>query len=224
MSSDLQRQARALGNPTRYAIFRYLVQADRPIDVSELADHLGVHPNAVRQHLAQLLDAALVTEGKAATSGRGRPRLQYRVVPAADERWSAGGPYERLSILLSEIIRTGDSPVEVGRRAARRRRLGASGAADPLAELVDQMEEQGFDPVLDRTDDRFEVTLETCPFAATALADPDTVCSLHLGMAYGAVDDVDTVQVDELVPKDPRRAHCLLHGRVTAPAARESTG
>jgi predicted ArsR family transcriptional regulator len=55
-----------------------------------------------------------------------------------------------------------------------------------------------------------DIVLDTCPFASTALADPDTVCGLHLGMAEGLADGTDTV-VDELVAKDPRRATCRLH-------------
>jgi hypothetical protein len=53
--------------------------------------------------------------------------------------------------------------------------------------------------------------LRTCPFATTALADPDTVCSLHLGIAEGVAELADgRVVVDELIPHDPRRANCRL--------------
>jgi predicted ArsR family transcriptional regulator len=70
----------------------------------------------VRQHLAKLVDADLLVEGVEKSTGRGRPRLQYTVDPSAESRWGATGPHERLSLMLSDIIRTGDSPIEVGRR------------------------------------------------------------------------------------------------------------
>ncbi|MGH3469938.1 MAG: helix-turn-helix transcriptional regulator [Thermocrispum sp.] len=170
--------------------------------------------NAIRQHLAKLVAAGLVTEENAPSTGRGRPRLCYRLHPTAESRWGVTGPYERLSLLLSQIVRTGDSPVDVGRRAGRRQRLGATGAADPVAELTDQMARQGFDPMVRQRGTNVDITLRSCPFATTALADPDTVCGLHLGVAYGIADSVGGLVIDELVPKDPRRAHCRLRCHV----------
>ena len=212
--TTLQQQARALGDPTRHGIFRYLVDADRAVDVAELTDHFGLNHNAIRQHLAKLVDADLVIEDTAPSVGRGRPRLRYTVAPAVDSRWGVTGPYERLSLLLSEIIRTGDSPVDVGRRAGRRLRLGSADRVDPVAELVEQMARQGFDPTVRQRGVDVDVSLRACPFVTTALADPDTVCNLHLGVAYGIADSVGGLVIDELIPKDPRRAHCRLRGHV----------
>ena len=59
--------------------------------------------------------------------------------------------------------------------------------------------------------DRVDVVLRTCPFATTALVDPDTVCSMHLGIAEGIAEQTGgRIVVDELVPHDPRRANCRL--------------
>jgi predicted ArsR family transcriptional regulator len=213
--NELQRQARALGDPTRHTIFRYIDDADRPVGVAELTAHVGLNHNAVRQHLAKLVDAGLVVEATEKPSGRGRPRLCYVVEPAAEGRWGTNGPYERLSLLLSEVIRTGDSPVEVGRRAGRRERLGTTRHDRPVDELVDRMARHGFEPSLAQRGDHIDITLQACPFASAALADPDTICQLHLGLAYGIADHVGGLVVDELVPRDPRRAGCRLRCHVT---------
>jgi len=212
--TTLQQQARALGDPTRHDMFRYIADADGPVDISEMTAHFGLNHNAIRQHLAKLVDAGLVVEGKAPSSGRGRPRLIYVLDPTAESRWGVAGPYERLSLWLAEMVRTGDSPVEVGRRAGRRQRLGVSTNDDPVGELVDQMARHGFDPTMRQKGSAVDVILRTCPFASTALADPDTVCELHLGMAYGIAESIDGLEVDELIPKDPRRAHCRLRCHV----------
>jgi DNA-binding transcriptional ArsR family regulator len=50
--STLQQQARALGDPTRHAIFRYIVDAGDAVDVAELTGQFGFNHNAIRQHLA----------------------------------------------------------------------------------------------------------------------------------------------------------------------------
>ncbi len=215
--TSMQGQARALGDPTRHGVFRHIADADRPVDVAELTEQFGLNHNAIRQHLAKLVEAGLVVETKAPATGRGRPRLVYQLDPLADSRWGVAGPYERLSLWLAEIVRTGDTPVEVGRRAGRRPRLGGTHPADPVSALVEQMARHGFDPAVRQKGTSVDVTLRVCPFESTALADPDTVCALHLGMAYGIAEGLDGLEVDELVPKDPRRAHCRLRCHLVAP-------
>ena len=216
MPPSLQVQARALGDPTRHQIFEYLVDAGVPAGVAELTDHFGLNHNAIRQHLAKLVDAQLVVEATAPPSGRGRPRLEYSIDPGAESRWGVTGPYEQLSMLLTEIVRSGDTPVEVGRRAARRRRLGTSSGSDPLDVLVDEMARQGFSPVVRRRGESTEVVLQECPFSSAVLTDPDTICQLHLGLAHGVAESVEGLTIDELIPKDPRRANCRLRCHVAA--------
>src|SRR5690606_34218077 len=140
--------------------------------------------------------------------------LVYTIDPAAEGRWGVQGPYERLSLWLSEIIRTGETAVTVGRRVGRRRALGSPASSDPAAELVEQMARNGFDPQVRRFGDTIEITLRNCPFATTALADPDTVCSIHLGIAQGVAESAGGLEIDQLLPKDPRRANCRLLAHV----------
>jgi predicted ArsR family transcriptional regulator len=215
----MQIQARALGDPTRHAIFRYVADADRPVDVAELTAHFGLNHNAIRQHLAKLVDAGLVSEATARPSGRGRPRLQYVVDPSSDSRWGVTGPYERLSMLLAEMLRSGDSAVQVGRRAGRRQRIGGAPTTTPVESFVEQMARQGFEPTARRHGDDLDVVLANCPFSSAVLTDPDTVCELHLGLAQGVAEAVGGgVVVDELVPRDPRRANCRLRCHVAGDA------
>jgi len=213
----LQRQARALGDPTRHQIFRYVADAGEPTGVAELTAHFGLNHNAIRQHLAKLVDAELVVETTAPATGRGRPRLLYTVDPTAESRWGGSGPYERLSELLSEVIRTGDSPVEVGRREGRRLRSHADAPAT-IAEVEEAMAREGFAPDTRTGRGRVDVILQNCPFESTALKDPQTVCSLHRGIAEGLVEGSSSISVDELVAKDPRRAGCRLRLQVDGPA------
>jgi predicted ArsR family transcriptional regulator len=217
MTTDttMQRQARALGDPTRHAIFRHLAHTGRPIGVAELNERFPVNHNAIRQHLAKLVAAGLVLESKEQGGGRGRPRLVYELNPAAEGQWGTAGPYERLSLLLVEIIRTGKAPGEVGRDAAAVFRATAS-AGDPIADISLAMARQGFDPEVHRTEAGAEIVLHNCPFASVAAADRDTICALHLGIAEGLADDTD-VAVAELVAFDPEHADCLL--RVTVDGA-----
>lgn len=206
----LQEQAKALGDPTRFAIFRHVAEAPVPVGVAELTERLGLNHNAIRQHLAKLLAAGLVVEEQVPSGGRGRPRLTYRVDPTVESRWGVTGPYERLSVLLAELTRSGRSAVDVG-RAASIRSEAADTDADPVARVVDAMARQGFAPEVTDRGSQVEVVLTECPFAAAAEIDPDTVCGLHLGLAQGIADATDgRVTVEDLVRHDPRTARCRL--------------
>lgn len=211
-----QLQARALGDPTRHAIFRYLADEGGRVNVAELTGHIGLHHNAIRQHLAQLVAANLVVESTAAPTGRGRPRLVFEVAPSVDSRWGVTGPYEQLSLLLSEIIRTGDTPVDVGRRAGSATVHAPAVGPDPAEAMGDRMARYGFAPEREGSGDDVDLVLHVCPYETTAAADPDTVCGVHLGLAYGIADSIGGIIVDDLVRRDPRQAHCVLRFHVEA--------
>lgn len=210
--TTLQEQARALGDPTRHAIFRAVVDAGRPVGIAELNERFPLNHNAIRQHLAKLAAAGLVAESTVTGAGRGRPRLVYVVDPSVEGRWGTTGPYERLSRLLVEIIRTGLDATEVGRRAADEFRV-PSPSGDVVADVHAAMARQGFDPEVRPVSGGAEIVLHHCPFATAALEDRDTVCALHLGIAEGLVEGTPGT-VDELVAYDPRKAECRLLVRV----------
>ena len=212
--TTLQQQARALGDPTRHAIFRHIAEAGRPVGVAELTEHFEFNHNAIRQHLAKLLAAGLVVETRAAVTGPGRPRLVYSPDPSAEGPWGAAGPYERLSRLLLEILGSGLSPEEVGRRASDEFRV-PSPSGDIVADMAAAMARQGFEPEVRDRPHTAEIVLHNCPFETAARADRETVCSLHLGIAQGLADGTDAV-VDELVAYDPRRAGCRIRVHVDA--------
>lgn len=212
-TTTLQEQARALGDPTRHAIFRHVAEAGRPIGIAELNEQFAFNHNAIRQHLGKLVASGLLVETRSRGGGRGRPRLLYEVDPAVEGRWGTTGPYERLSRLLVEIIRTGVDAEEVGRRAADRFRA-PSPSGDVVADISAAMARQGFEPEVRPAHSGAEIVLQSCPFATAALAGRDTVCALHLGIAEGLLDGT-AAAVSELVAYDPRKAGCRLRIRVT---------
>jgi predicted ArsR family transcriptional regulator len=210
--ATLQQQARALGDPTRHAIFRHIVDAAGPLGIAELNEQFPLNHNAIRQHLAKLVAAELVLEATAPGSGRGRPRLIYTVNPAVEGRWGTTGPYERLSRLLLEILRTGSDPEEVGRQAAALFRT-ATPSGDVVADMAAAMARQGFEPEVRSSRGGVEIVLHHCPFAAVAVADRETICALHLGISEGLAEGSDAT-VAELIAFDPRKADCRLVVRV----------
>jgi predicted ArsR family transcriptional regulator len=213
-NATLQQQARALGDPTRHAIFIHLAKSGRPIGIAELNDRFPLNHNAIRQHLAKLVAAGLVVEDKEARTGRGRPRLVYTVDPAVEGRWGTTGPYERLSRLLVAVIRTRREPEEIGRLAADDFRVSTA-SGDVVADISAAMARQGFEPEVRTRAGAPEIILRNCPFAAAALVDRATVCSLHLGIAEGLAAGT-TAKIDELIAHSPHKAGCRIRIRIAA--------
>lgn len=207
----LLAQSRALGDRTRHALFAYVRDAARPVGVAELTRHFGLNHNAVRQHLAKLRDAGLVSEHRSPPSGLGRPPRRYQAVPGAAERWGGASPHEELSMMLVELIRDRDTPRDVGRAAGRRLAEEDGRAAGTVAVLDAVARRLGFAPRVQATPSGAEVILDRCPFADPAEAAPDVVCEMHRGIAEGIAEQVDDgAVVAGLVVHPPHRAGCRI--------------
>lgn len=210
---DVQVQAKALGDPTRFRIFRYIFEAAKPVDVAELTGYMQLNHNAVRQHLEVLTSAGLVDEGQEERKRPGRPRLLYEAAPSSAGLWGTPGPYEHLATALAEAMRTGLSTLEVGQRAgaARAREIARHAAIEGPVRLIEhEMARAGFQPALRTRSRGVELVLENCPFESAASVNAKAVCQLHLGLARGLADGLGGVEVDDLIPKNPHKAGCRL--------------
>ena len=207
--TEIQREARALGDPTRYSIFRRIADADGPVSVAELTAYVGLNHNAVRQHLAVLKDAGLVSEEREVRTRPGRPSLLYRLHPEAAGKWSTLGSYEWLARLLAEALHEGATARDVGRRDGRRRGASVDGA-DAASRVEIELLRGGFRPTRVDRGPVTDFVLGRCPFEEVAATNPHEVCQLHLGLVEGLADSLGDVSVDRLVKKDPRKAGCRL--------------
>ncbi|MDQ2813805.1 MAG: ArsR family transcriptional regulator [Actinomycetota bacterium] len=218
MEGDVQREGRALGDPARHRLFCYIADAPQPVGVAELTGYLHLHHNAVRQHLAVLRDAGLVTEETEDRSRPGRPRLLYRLHPEVAGRWGTAGAYAWLAAVLSGAIRRKQEPRQAGRQHGHQRAAELAGPGDPADLLEQEMARRGFRPARAERGRRISFVLGRCPFAEVAVIDPGTICGLHLGLAEGLADGLGGLAVEQLMARDARRAGCRLIMR-RAPAA-----
>ena len=213
-----QRQARALGDPTRYEIFR-LVAESGPLGVAPITARLGLNHNAIRQHLTKLCEAGLLIEEVARPGGPGRPPLQYRLAPAVAGSWGTPAPYEELSLLLLELLHGQASPYEVGFAAGQRTAAAAPADAQPIDVIEDDLARRGFEPARLRNGEAVELALRRCPFESAAAANPDVVCELHRGIAEGVVDSLgEDVELVELLVREPGHRDCRLRVQLPDPA------
>lgn len=209
-TTETQREARALGDPTRFRLFRYIVDAKKPVGVAELTKFIGLNHNAVRQHLAVLKQAGLIVEGAEIRSRPGRPSLLYQLHPEAAGKWETQGSYAWLAGLLAEAVKGKLSAREVGRREGVRRGLEHLNEQDSASEMERELSQSGFRPFRSDKGAKVDFVLGRCPFEVVATTNPVEVCQLHLGLAEGLAESTGDLTVDRLVIRDPRKAGCRL--------------
>src|ERR1019366_6455400 len=84
MGSPQQRH-RVLAGMSRARLLTVLGRSARPMGVRELAEAVELHPNTVRQHLDQLVEAGLAVRDTAPPICRGRPAPRYAAEPGSAE-------------------------------------------------------------------------------------------------------------------------------------------
>lgn len=181
--------------------------ADEPLRVGEIAERVGSHANTVRGHLARLLDEGLVEAGSAPAEGRGRPPVLYTAGPRpgarVDEYRSLAGAF------AADLVRSG-SGSQVRARARGIGRAWGESLAPPArsgrSERLDAaLTDLGFGP--ERQGE--VVRLTTCPLLDLAVANPDVICQVHLGLVDGLIDRGESEEEAELTPFAEPGA-CLL--------------
>jgi predicted ArsR family transcriptional regulator len=210
---EVQAQAKALGDPTRFRIFRHIFEAARPVSVAELTSYTQLNHNAVRQHLDVLSSAGLVASSIEDRTRPGRPRLLYEVTPETAGLWGTQSPYEQLAVALAEALRSGSSPEEVGRRVGLAR-VAAIAHRTPVTDafgvVENEMARAGFRPVRRSRSRGLELVLQRCPFESAAAINAGAVCQLHRGLAGGIAQGTGKLELEDLVPKNPHKAGCRL--------------
>jgi predicted ArsR family transcriptional regulator len=193
-----QQVHRALSSPVRVRLLDLL--RDEPADARDLADRLSLHVNTVRAHLALLEDAGLATSAAVTRDGPGRPRLVYRATGVAEAAPDDSGYRFLAEILASYVTATAPDPAAAAEGAGsawgrylvdRPAPFREVAPSDAIAEIVRILDEVGFAPELETDDPRHpRLLLHRCPFLDVAKDHQDVVCSVHLGLMRGALDEL----------------------------------
>jgi len=198
----------ALGD-SRARVLATLQDAGAPLGVGDVAKAVGLHANTARFHLDALVDAGVVERSSEERLQPGRPRTLYHAVPEAAR---AGQRSYRLlaEILTSYVASRSEDPaaaaLEAGQAwgrflAERPRPFHSADAEVAKAQLVRSLDEIGFAPESVTVDGEDQVLLHHCPFRETAEEHREVVCSVHLGLMQGLLEEVDgAVQADRLEP------------------------
>ena len=208
--NDRDLRFRALADPTRRDLVRFLDRAGTPQDIRALAAEVDLHPNTVRDHLDLLHRAGLVTRTTENRDKPGRPKVLFE---AADRGTRSPGSegYRFLAEVLAGYMHAHlENPAAAAEEAGRawgRYMVEKPEPFDPpdsnqvLEQIVTALAEMGFAPEEERDDDRFVIRLHDCPFRDLARSRTDVVCSVHLGMLRGMTEELgESMRVDDLSP------------------------
>lgn len=213
---DLGAQASrvgALADPTRRALYEYVVARPAPVGREAAATALGLPRHSAKFHLDRLVEAGLLDVefrrlGDRTGPGAGRPSKLYR---RAEDPVSVSLPsrqYDLIGhILASGVERAADgtpleaaleeSAVEVGRELA---------VPGDLATFTRVLADQGFEPRVE--DDT--VLLANCPFDSLAKSHAALVCGLNQAFVQGVADGVGCGVTACL---EPEAGLCCVKGR-----------
>ncbi|MDN5755205.1 MAG: MarR family transcriptional regulator [Micrococcaceae bacterium] len=213
----------AVGEPqvmsrARRELLTRLADHDGACPVDELARSCGQHPNTVREHLEALVASGHVIRVPAPQpTGRGRPARLYRVAEQAAAPAAAATLASVLAAQLATRPEARAEGVAAGRAWAASLRTGSpdAGRDDPpnaqtvSDDIAGALTGTGF--TAERSaEDPAVLRLTRCPLLEAAREHPDVVCSVHLGLVQGLLDDAGAPETRaQLLPFAASDA-CLL--------------
>lgn len=218
---DLAAQATSVGalaEPSRRALYEYVVARREPVGREEAASALGLPLHNAKFHLDRLVEVGLLeTEfrrlGDRSGPGAGRPSKLYRraageiAVSLPDRKYDLVG-----HILANGVERAGagtplDEAIEQAATDAGRA-VGAEGAPGDVAAFTRMLSAHGFEPRVE--DDT--VLLANCPFDRLAKEHTALVCGINRAFVQGVADGVGCGVTARL---EPEPGLCCVKARVS---------
>lgn len=199
-SDHIARVSTALADPTRREIMEHVIGADSPLSVREVADHFGLHSNAVRIHLDKLVKGGLLQVVRRRGERGGRPANLYG---ASEDDLEINLPPRHYKLLAEVLVRgipeeAGEIVRRLGGEAYRRGREEAMMTSSPLALVArdasveevaeawsDEIRKRGHRARMVTVQGGVEMTFITCPFGEFSRSRPSLVCEIHRRMEEG---------------------------------------
>jgi predicted ArsR family transcriptional regulator len=200
--------AHGLG-PTRARVLPPHQDAGEPRTAAAAAARMGLHVNTARFHLDALTADGLVVREREERSTPGRPKMMYAAASSAPG--VAGRSYRLLAEILTSYLadRLPDpaaSAEEAGHAWGRfltepARPFAAPDAEQALDALVDGLGRVGFESHVVDEPGSLRLEVSHCPFLEVAEGHNDVVCSVHLGLMKGMLEQMGApVRAEDLEP------------------------
>lgn len=225
----------ALGDPTRYSIYRFIVEAaGKPVTVAEVAAQFSLHPNVARMHLQRLVEVRLLQSDTRRSKGGGRPARTYRLGAQVANLQFPPRDYQMLAGVALKVVDefAGRDPealdrvgTELGREEARHalKRDGLDPRHHDIGVLLKSLSATavglGLYPRVEQNDDgTVDFEIRNCVFRELSTQYPELVCSLHTAMLKGFVQEYVSASGLEGTPAiSSGEAVCLFKVRLRPP-------
>lgn len=207
----------ALADPTRRALYEYVVAQPEPVGREQAASALELALHTAAFHLDRLVSEGLLDVDYRRLSGRsgpgaGRPSKLYR---RADREFAVSLPPRRYDlvgdILAGAVARVADGAplpralaesAHVEGRAVGRE--GEAGDGDPLAAIARLLEGEGYQPHVEGA----AIALSNCPFDALARKHRELVCGLNRDFVEGLAEGAGCGELT--VALSPQEGRCCV--------------
>jgi predicted ArsR family transcriptional regulator len=214
----------ALEDPTRRALYRYIVAAPKPVGREQAATALDLPHHVVRFHLDRLSAAGLLQIEYKRPAGRGgpgaghptklyRPATANYAVSLPERRYDSAGAVLTRAVAaamregtpVDEALRlaAGETGHAIGAKAKPHgiRRRGRHGALPAALATLDSC---GFVP----RPDKDSYVLANCPFQMLAKVEPEVICRMNLAFVGALLDEIG---VRSATPRlDPADGRCCV--------------
>lgn len=193
--------AKALGEETRFAIFKRIAGAQDPLTVKDLVAQLGMHHSAIRIHLNKLEEAGLIVSRKRHKKGVvGRPQLAFLPSPRALSITLPPRNYEFLSRLAMDMLSADGAPEDPkefgyawGRAYVRERGRCVDGPLpffDAVDVLHDELIRLGSSARIVPVDGGCDMIEGNCVFGELAPNYDGAICHLHQAVMRGMLAEI----------------------------------
>lgn len=226
---DLDRQLTGLaglGDPTRRALYRHVVQGGVPVSRDDAAQAVGISRPLAAYHLDKLLADGLLEARYQHRSGRrgpggGRPAKHYVRADRQLELSLPARDYPTLAELLASAIEADPSGAartalhhaaatlgtELATQTASHPATHPSADGDPdQAALRQTLAARGYEP---HQDPDGTIRLRNCPFDRIATHHPQLVCDANHAMLQALTDHLPTNPAVHAA-LDPQPGHCCV--------------
>ena len=242
MTSDFDAQVTGIGaliDPTRRALYRYVVAQPSPVSRDQAAEGLGVARHIAKFHLDKLFADGLLGVEYARAPGRrgpgaGRPAKLYSrssrelAVSLPQREYALAGRLLAEAVTEAERdgVPIGDALASASRTAGRalgqqaRQLAGKRPRPSALrAAATGVLSECGYEP----RDEGAHISLINCPFHSLAQDYTELVCGMNLELIGGLVETLEHPNLQAHLAPAPRRCCVRLteHQRSSAAVIHE---
>jgi predicted ArsR family transcriptional regulator len=228
------RITQTLADPTRYAIYEYLLKTNKVVSVAEIAQAFKIHPNVARLHLSKLEDTGVIQSMVQKTGKGGRPGKLYKKVnepiqisfPRRDSALLLQMALDALLSLDSSIINK--HLIETGKKFGKsmvenERKKHTMNETELLfyqkLDIIQQVSTMiGSVQRVEEHDDKWIIvySIYNCPYHESVKAYGEAICLMHTGFLEGMFQTLfSNVTLHQQQSMVSGCSNCIYHVIVT---------